>query len=159
MDIGVSMDENLIERFKERLIFLKSDCWTMNLKPNAHGYIEMSIGNRKWLAHRLSYEIFFGVQIPRGKMVCHKCDVRSCVNPAHLFLGSAKDNFEDAVKKGRVRPISHKGDLKDSCKRGHKLTIENTRILRSGKRLCRECMRSRDRKYWNRNKLRQRGTY
>lgn len=51
-------------------------------------------------AHRASWEIHYGKQ-PKGMLVCHRCDVRDCVNPAHLFLGSRKDNHQDMLNKGR----------------------------------------------------------
>jgi len=51
-------------------------------------------------AHRMSYELFCG-GIPAGMDICHKCDVRACVNPDHLFSGTAKDNVDDMFAKGR----------------------------------------------------------
>ena len=71
--------------------------WTGNLGAR---YGQLLIGYRTVKAHRFSYELHIG-PIPPGMNVLHKCDVPACVNPAHLFLGTQKQNFEDMERKGR----------------------------------------------------------
>jgi len=51
-------------------------------------------------AHRVSYRLAYG-EIPAGEAVLHRCDVRRCVRPDHLFTGTNADNQADKVAKGR----------------------------------------------------------
>lgn len=57
-------------------------------------------GKKATYAHRFSREIAYG-PIPDALCVLHRCDVRNCVNPAHLFLGTRDDNNKDRMRKGR----------------------------------------------------------
>jgi hypothetical protein len=76
-----------------------SGCWLWDLALFRNGYGAVSRRSER-LAHRMSYRAFRG-EIPDGMFVCHRCDTRSCVNPAHLFLGTHSDNMRDMSAKGR----------------------------------------------------------
>lgn len=80
--------------------------------------------------------------IDNGLFVCHKCDVRGCCNLDHLYLGTAKNNLEDAYKRNR-RILQN--DI--SCKHGHARTKENTYINPYGEKSCKECQRNNLKKY------------
>lgn len=65
------------------------------------GYGHLGWRGKAWTAHRLAWTLTYG-PIPEGLFVCHKCDVRTCINPEHLFLGTPDDNAKDMVVKGRT---------------------------------------------------------
>src|SRR5690348_2245712 len=75
--------------------------WLGAVTPFGHGLINIQRKNR--IVSRISWIAHNG-PIPAGKLVCHKCDVPSCINPNHLFLASHRENMEDMDKKGR-RPF------------------------------------------------------
>src|SRR3990167_2109214 len=74
-------------------------CWVW-LSTLARGYGQYKQQGKYQYAHRLAYQETFG-SIPPGLFVLHRCDNPSCVKPDHLFLGTARDNYLDCVRKGR----------------------------------------------------------
>lgn len=87
--------------FMDSVNVIDSGCWIWSGPTCANGRYGRVLGKSKtMMAHRVSYEMFNG-EIPSGMFVCHTCDNGLCVNPSHLFAGSAKDNYDDMVAKGR----------------------------------------------------------
>lgn len=82
---------------------------------------------RNLSAHRVAYEAFVG-RIPKGLKVLHRCDMPSCVNPDHLFLGTQDDNMADRAKKGR-NPPARLGEDSPSAR----LTAECVMAIRQSK--------------------------
>ena len=81
-----------------------TECWLWSLRVNKDGYgkVNFKVGNKLSTkqAHRYSWELSFG-PIPDKKQVLHSCDVPSCVNPDHLWVGTIDDNHLDMAKKNR----------------------------------------------------------
>jgi hypothetical protein len=75
-------------------------CWQWEGRKDTGGYGEMMIKRGRWKAHRYSYVLLVG-EIPADRLVLHKCDNTSCVNPSHLFLGDHVDNQKDKTDKNR----------------------------------------------------------
>lgn len=88
-------------------------CWVWIGTTNNKGYGRFSVKHIYYRAHRISYQIANG-DVPDGKEICHGCDNPPCVNPAHLFPGTHRENIMDAVRKGRNGMTTHP----ESVKRG-----------------------------------------
>lgn len=100
-----------------RSVDTSGDCWMWTGAKSFSGYGHLTSNNRRVLAHRVSYEINVS-PIPDGMVICHSCDVPSCVNPAHLFVGTVADNNRDMWSKGRGRGLDpHNGKLTDDQRR------------------------------------------
>lgn len=93
------MDKYDSERFWSK-VDKSGECWLWTAGKIC-GYGQYTLPGRiSSRAHRVSWAISNG-EIPAGMLVCHKCDVKNCVRPDHLFLGTDKDNAADCVAKGR----------------------------------------------------------
>lgn len=154
------------ERFWAR-VHKTDGCWEWTGCRQADGYGRVYGGRgaspQIAAAHRFAYALTHG-PIPTGLCVCHKCDNPPCCNPAHLFLGTVRDNAKDMAGKGRAAPQKYPehypkrpldvsapgrahgtpacGPQATHCRKGHELTPENLMPKESPKR-CRMCFRLR----------------
>lgn len=95
----------------------KSDgCWLWNGGRTRLGYGIFKSGIGTTVAHRASWALEHGSLPPDGVEVCHRCDTPACVNPAHLFLGTHKDNMRDMSAKGRTGKHDQRGELNAKCR-------------------------------------------
>lgn len=88
-------------RFAEKYRIDQNGChiWTSTVKKDGYGQFWLS--GKPVKAHQAAYLLFIG-PIPSGQCVLHRCDVRTCVNPAHLYAGTHKQNTRDMFSRGRA---------------------------------------------------------
>lgn len=124
------------EQILSNIQYQENGCWLwVGTKPEITGYIKVKrtiFGKefRVYSAHQLSYIVFNG-EYNRALLICHKCNIRNCVNPGHLYAGTAKQNQEDKARAGSVKGVLNPfAKLNDHKVRGIRYWI--TRQLSDG---------------------------
>lgn len=136
----------LAEKDTERF-FVKVDrtdpegCWLWQAATDRDGYGLFKLAGRKWRAHRVA--ALLDGRDPRGKVVRHTCDNPSCVNPAHLKVGTQKENMRDRTRRGRngqakldpeqVRRIRASDRPSKALARKYDVSASNIREIRTGR--------------------------
>lgn len=117
-------NKTIIRRFWSHVdVRGKNDCWEVkNRKPG--NYTSFTIGYASIHFHRFALMIALGRSLRTSEWSLHSCDNKLCCNPNHLFLGTAKDNSEDMLSKGR-----HKAQRGEEH-HGAKLTEKKVLLVR-----------------------------
>lgn len=134
-----------IKSFWKRIQIYNDGCWLWVGPKCKDGYGKIGVkrygasSDRNTVrSHRFSWVLHNQQQIPKGMWVLHKCDNPPCVRPDHLFLGTAKENKADCIKKDRDGGPIGVNRRKTHCKNGHPFDLMNT-YLEGLKRKCKTC--------------------
>lgn len=145
----------LIDRLMAKVVYAENGCWLYSGFGNQYGYGRVKSGGKLYLAHRVSYELHNG-PVPAGMQldhICHdpifcaggnSCPHRCCINPDHLIVCTGAENNSPLRKSSVNATRASWSKIRTECGRGHKFSIENTRINLDGTRGCRACGRIRD---------------
>ena len=141
----------LYEKLVSRMRVDENGCWIWTgpywkkrkWPQNRYGYLTVWDGEkvRTLGTHRAMLIAIHGPLRP-DQCACHRCDVPLCINPAHLFIGSMRDNIHDSRSKNR-----HHEGKKEFCHKGHPLFGDNLYLGKQGggktgiRRVCKTCQR------------------
>jgi hypothetical protein len=100
-----------LQKVISRKVLKTGDCWLWTGSIQNNGYGSYTLYGKTTPAHRVAYFAFIG-NIDSGMDVCHVCDVRNCVNPAHLYQATHKQNMRDMQSKNRGRNGVMSGNYK-----------------------------------------------
>lgn len=96
----------IIDRILEKIKKQDNGCWTWLGMKDKDGYGRIKINYKLYMVHRIIYELYKG-NFDKSKLICHKCNNPSCVNPDHLYCGTHKENMFDKVRAGTVKGSKH----------------------------------------------------
>lgn len=83
-----------------RQLDASTGCWLWT-KSGSSGYGTVHWKGEYWRVHRIAAVLWLEPPTAEKNFVCHRCDVRACFNPEHLYWGNAADNMRDALNRGR----------------------------------------------------------
>jgi len=130
----------------------EAGCWIWMGAVRDDGYGAVSGDYPTRTAHRLA-KMLAGADVPARMHVCHRCDTPLCVNPNHLFVGTAFDNMADMTRKGRRR-TGINWTSRDRCENGHAYLPGSYFVdVRHNARICRHCRALADGRHRARNGL------
>ena len=142
--MAMNVDEINASKFWSRVDIGTTDtCWPWTRGRFPDGYGAFWLNGQNIGAHRVAYSLSTGIRPAPGLQVCHRCDNPTCCNPDHLFIGTAKDNFLDSLRKGRrakvVVPTARdhadkmpRGSSHWAVKRYQTLTDDIVKLIKQG---------------------------